>query len=76
MPEKLSHTLVRELMDVECPNCKMGFEVEIADVICGVIRVCPCCRLNIHLVADASLVGSLASIDSAMRDVQRTLDGF
>ncbi len=70
---RLSKDLLRVSVNVECPNCDMGFEVSLMEVAYGIRRQCPVCHRTIRLEADSSFVTSLREVD---RQVQRLTDGM
>lgn len=73
----LSLELLQATIEVQCPRCEFGFEVELVDAYCQTYRWCPCCRALIHLVEPAGEVhGAIEEIDSAMRGLQRQLKGM
>ena len=37
-------------VEVDCPSCGYGLEIQVIDVSCQVYRRCPCCLTLIHLV--------------------------
>ena len=77
MSGRLSASLLGELIDVNCPVCNFGFEIQIVDAACQVWRWCPCCRSRIRLVEPGGEVhGAMEEIDSAMRELQKSLDGM
>lgn len=77
MGSRLSGQLLHALIDVECPRCGYGFEVEMLDAATGVARWCPCCRIRIQLTEGGGEVhGAMEDIDAAIRDLQKMLGGF
>lgn len=77
MSQRISSTLLGSLVDVDCPACGFGFEIEMVDAATGVTRWCPCCRTTIELSEGGGEVhGAMEDIDSAMRSLERTLGGL
>lgn len=73
----LSDTLLRELIEVECPNCKYPFEIQMLDARVQAYRRCPCCYQLIHLIDHGgSMYGELEDLDHAMEGLNRTLRGL
>ena len=61
-------------INVDCPNCGYGVDVEILLVQLEATIFCPCCKISIHLVdADASLYGAQGEVDLALKSLQREL---
>ena len=61
-------------VDVDCPNCGYGTDVEVLSVRLEATIFCPCCKSSIHLVdADASVHGAQEEVDLALKDLQREL---
>ena len=59
-------------IDVNCPKCGYGMDVELRSVELQERVFCSCCKVVIQLVdADASLYGAQEEIDSAINDLQR-----
>lgn len=70
----LSAAFAQSWIDVDCPACGFSLEIQLVDLLCQVYRRCPCCRCRIHLIeAGGEMHGALASMDSAVRDLERDL---
>lgn len=66
----LDHVMV----DVPCPRCGYGVEVQLLDARTQVYRWCPCCRVRIHLVEpDGSVSVSIDAAEEAMHSLAETL---
>jgi hypothetical protein len=74
MAGSLSTSLLGELLEVNCPVCDFGFEVQMVDAACQIWRWCPCCRSRVHFVEPGGeLHGAMAEIDSAVREFEKSL---
>lgn len=74
MPARLSSGLLHELVDVNCPVCDYGFELQMLDAACQVWRWCPCCRIRIHLSEGGGEVhGAMEDLDAAFSDLNKAL---
>ena len=61
-------------VNVDCPSCCYGMDVELSSVRLEATTFCPCCKISIHLMdTEASLHGAQEDIDLAMQDLQREL---
>ena len=66
--------LDRVLVEVLCPRCGYGVEVQLLDARTQVYRWCPCCRGRIHLVEpDGSVSVGVDVVEEAMQSLQETL---
>lgn len=73
----LSSQVLRTLIAADCPVCAFTFEVELLDAATQVWRWCPCCRVHIRFNEGGGEVhGAMEDIDSAMRELERTLGGL
>ena len=62
-------------INLECPNCDYGMDVELLSVQLQETVFCPCCKVTIELVdADASVYASQRELDSAMNGLTRELN--
>ena len=60
----LDHLMVQ----VPCPVCGYGVEIQLLDARTQVWRWCPCCRVRIRMVEpDGSVSGAIAGAEDAMR---------
>jgi len=74
---RLSDGILRQWIDVDCPGCDFGFEVQLLDVRVQAYTRCPCCRQRIRLIdGGGSTFGALEDIDQAMRSLEQTLRKF
>ncbi len=66
--------LCYQMVDVACPRCGYGIEVQILDIRTQAYRWCPCCRGRIHLVEpDGSVSVEVDAVEEAMSSVLETL---
>jgi hypothetical protein len=71
---QLSYELLQQLIEIQCPECEYEFEIQMLDIRVQAYKLCPCCRVRIHLVdAGGSTFGALEAVDDAMRQLERTL---
>jgi len=63
----VSWSILHQLVAVSCPACGFSFEVQIIDVRVQAYRMCPCCRVRIHLVDEG---GSSRDIDDVGRAIE------
>lgn len=77
MTGRLSASLLGGLLEVNCPACDFGFEVQLVDAVCQVWRWCRCCRSHIRLVEPGGEVhGTMEEVDSAIRSLEKSLKGM
>ena len=77
MTERLSASLLGDLLEVNCPACNFGFEVQVVDAACQVWRWCRCCRSRIRLVEPGGEVhGAMEEMDAAFRSLEKSLKGL
>lgn len=61
-------------INVPCPKCSYGFDVEYLSARLQATVFCPCCKSSIQLVdGDASVHGVQEGVDSALQELQREL---
>ena len=66
--------LDRFMVDVPCPRCGYGVEVQLLDARTQAYRWCPCCRARIHMIEpDGSVSGSVDAVEETMRALTETL---
>lgn len=66
----LDHVMV----NVPCPVCGYGIEIQILDARTQVWRWCPCCRLRIRVVEpDGTVSGSLSGAEDALQSLADTI---
>lgn len=71
----LSRQFLRAWIDLNCPACGYGMEVQLIDAWAQTSRWCPCCRRLIRLAEpDGSLSSGLAAADRAMERLRRSLE--
>ena len=64
----------RLFVNVDCPNCGYGVDVQILSVRLESTVFCPCCKISIQLVDDgASVHGAQEEVDLALKNLQREL---
>jgi hypothetical protein len=64
----------RLMVEVPCPRCGYGVEIQLLDARTQVWRWCPCCRVRIRMVEpDGSVSGSVAAVEDAMRSLEETV---
>lgn len=64
----------RLMVEVPCPRCGYGVEIQLLDARTQVWRWCPSCRVRIRMVeADGSVSGSVSAAEGAMRSLDETL---
>lgn len=62
------------LMEVPCPRCGYGLEIQLLDVRTQVWRWCACCRVLIRLVEpDGSVSASITGAEIVMRSLEDTI---
>ena len=66
----LDHVMV----EVPCPRCGYGVEIQLLDARTQSWRWCPCCRLRIRMVEpDGSVSASITAAERGMQSLQETL---
>ena len=74
MSSGLSRQLLSMLVEIECPVCEFGFDIELIDAACQVWRWCPCCRVHIRMIESGGEVyGAMEEIDASMRELEKAL---
>ena len=64
----------RLFVNVDCPNCGYGVDVQILSVRLESTIFCPCCKISIQLVdEEASVHGAQEEMDLAFKNLQREL---
>ena len=67
--------LDRLFVNVDCPNCGYGVDVQVLSVRLEASIYCPCCKLSIRLVErEASVHGAEDDMDLALNSPQRELE--
>lgn len=66
--------LDRAFVNVDCPNCGYGVDVQIISVRLESTIFCSCCKMSIQLVDEgASVYGSQEDMESALMVLEREL---
>ena len=61
--------LDRLFVNVDCPNCGYGTDVQVLSVRLESTIFCPCCKISIHLVDEAASVhGAHEEIDLGLQE--------
>lgn len=61
-------------LDISCPRCGYGVEIQLLDARTQVWRWCPCCRVRIRMVEpDGSVSGAVTAAEAAMNSLAETL---
>lgn len=69
--------LDRALVEVSCPSCGYGIEIQVLDARTQVWRRCSCCRVQTRLIEpDGSLSVEVDSAHKAMRDLENMIEGM
>ena len=64
-------------VNLTCPNCSYGMDVELSSVRLEGTTFCPCCKLTVQLVdGDASVYGAQEEVDQGMEELKRELKKF
>jgi hypothetical protein len=66
--------LDRIMVEVPCPWCRYGIEIQLLDARTQVWRWCPCCRVRVRMVEpDGTVSGSIRDAEEAMRSLEDTI---
>lgn len=61
-------------VNVPCPKCDYGFDVELLSVRMESLVFCPCCKSSIQLVdSEASVHGAEEDVNSALKGLEEEL---
>jgi hypothetical protein len=61
-------------VEVPCPKCGYGVEIQLLDVRTQVWRWCPCCRARIRIVEpDGTVSGSTKTVDETLQSLADTI---
>lgn len=65
------------LVEVSCPECGYGLELEITDVRCQVSRYCPACKTLLALRdGDGAIYGAEQDVTATLRQLDDMFDGL
>jgi transcription initiation factor IIE alpha subunit len=64
-------------IDINCPNCKYSFDVQMIDAKLQSTVICNNCKANIQLVDQtASIHTSIKSINQSLKDLENIFKNF
>jgi len=64
-------------IDINCPNCQYGFEVQMIDAKLQTTIICNNCKSNIKLVDEtASVHNSINKISQSFKDLEDIFKNF
>jgi sRNA-binding protein len=62
------------MVEVPCPRCGYGVEIQFLDARTQTWRWCPCCRVRIRMVEpDGSVSGSIDAVEDAMQSLAESI---
>jgi hypothetical protein len=65
------------LVEVDCPECGYGLELDITDVRCQVSRYCSACKTRLALHdGDGSIYGAEQDVSAALRQLDDMFSGL
>lgn len=63
--------LEKEWIDINCPHCQYGFEVQMIDIKMQCTIICNNCKSNIQLIDEtASVLTSINRINQSFKDFE------